>query len=119
MAEGTTHEQQHNIMDQVNAVLKTNNEELMKNIVGMISQISSSSYPLPTKTDIEKPNFKRKSNEEQHKLNAKVLDKMQSANEYITSNQIEAAKEALSDGKLNFYLFVTHSVMYVTKFSNH
>jgi hypothetical protein len=59
------------IEEKVKAVVKANKEELLGSINNMLSKISDK----PAISILNVPKFKRKSNEEQFKLNAKVIDK--------------------------------------------
>jgi len=72
----------------------------LRRIDGMISQISVHPPAIHslTPTVVEKPSFKRKSNEEQFKQNAKVYSKLQEAEGHVNSENLAAAKQSIMEG---------------------
>ena len=53
------------------------------------------------------PKFKRKSNEEQFKHNAKVICKLDESTENIDALDVEKGKEKITEGKIFFFFFVS------------
>lgn len=83
------------IEEKVRAAVAIGNADLLKNISSMITQISA---PVASSSrQSETPVFKRKSNEEQYKLNSKVLDKIEDSLSIIHSSP-EQAKASLAEG---------------------
>ncbi|KAH3891855.1 hypothetical protein DPMN_015964 [Dreissena polymorpha] len=83
------------IEERIKDAVKSNNDALLSSISGMINNISRKSQC--SFLDVLK--FKRKSNEEQYKSNAEILENMDIASTAIDSNNIQSAKEALIEGK--------------------
>lgn len=86
------------IEDKVQSALKENNEQLLKNIEGMINKIS---VPIPSCSDIqEKPKLKRKSNDEQYRHNAKVMAKLEDVSTSLSSQDIDRARVSVIEGNI-------------------
>ncbi|XP_053375561.1 uncharacterized protein LOC123541068 isoform X3 [Mercenaria mercenaria] len=77
----------------VKGVIQSNNRELLSSISNMIAKISDKSSSAISVLDV--PKFKRKSNEEQFKLNAKVIQKIEGAHSAVESEDLSSAKEAI------------------------
>lgn len=95
------------------AVISETQADLLKGIGDLISQISdkqnvSNENQLAKISSIisssEIPKFKRKSNEEQFKHNAKVICKLNEATENIDSLDVEKGKEKIAEGM--FFIYV-------------
>ena len=80
----------------VEQVMRANNQELLSNITGMFNKISENSST--SANLLELPKFKRKSNEEQFKMNSKVISKLNHAETALVSENVESAKESLIEG---------------------
>ncbi|KAH3841396.1 hypothetical protein DPMN_114858 [Dreissena polymorpha] len=78
------------IQERIKDAVKSNS------ISGMINKISAKSQC----SFLDVPKLKRKSNGEQDKSNAKILENIDIASTAIDSNNIQSAKEALIEGKL-------------------
>lgn len=57
--------------------------------------------------------FKRKSNEEQYKVNNKVISKIQDCERNIDSSEFSQAKENLAEGMLYFISFNSYIFTYI------
>ena len=83
------------IEEKVRAAVAVGNADLLKNIGAMIHKISA---PVAsTSKQCEAPVFKRKSNEEQYKINAKVMAKLADSLSVIHSSP-DQAKASLVEG---------------------
>ena len=88
------------IEGKVKEAIQINNNELLQNISAMINQISDKD-----KTQINNiyknaaPTFKRKSNENQFKQNANVLEKLGEAQQCLEGQRINDAKQSVIEGK--------------------
>ena len=99
--------------------------ELLKGIGDLFSQISSSQND-SNEEQLNKissllssgdyPKFKRKSNEEQFKQNAKVMFKLDEAEKSLELNNVEKSKESIVEG--NFLSCSTWFISFVRVFSN-
>ena len=87
----------------VQDAMQANNAELLRSIGDMISKISQPS-PSPALSPLDAPKFKRKSNEEQFKQNAKVLSKLEEVESNINSQNIQDAKQSLIEGIIRHFL---------------
>ena len=95
---------------QVNQVIKKINDVLLKQMSALVAaQVFSLKRPAEEsatiirgikkiKTGDTRPVFKKKSNEEQYKAAAKVLDSMEDAKYNLESGNLEAAKSAVDQG---------------------
>ncbi|XP_060572473.1 integrase/recombinase xerD homolog [Ruditapes philippinarum] len=81
------------IEEKVKEVVKANNEELLGSISNMLSKISDK--PSSAISILNVPKFKRKSNEEQFKLNAKVIDKLAVAQAAVETQDLSSAKDSI------------------------
>ncbi|XP_052809281.1 uncharacterized protein LOC128237738 [Mya arenaria] len=78
------------IEQKIMEVMRTNNQELLGSISGMISKISDKPSSL-----LDIPKLKRKSNEEQYKINSRVLEKIETAGSHVQAQNLTAAHEAI------------------------
>ena len=96
------------VAGKVKDAMSASQTELMKGIGDLFSQISSNQNSnneaqlskissLLTTGDF--PKFKRKSNEEQFKQNAKVLCKLDDAEKSLEVRNVDKAKESVLEGK--------------------
>ena len=93
--DGEFSDMQSLIDNKVQEVVKANNQELLSSISDMINKISAK----PSQTSIlEIPKFKRKSNEEQYKINTKVLEQIERVNSALESSDMVRAKAAITEG---------------------
>ncbi|XP_052256625.1 uncharacterized protein LOC127861933 [Dreissena polymorpha] len=83
------------IEERIKDAVKSNNDALLSSISGMINKISGKSQC----SFLDVPKFKRKSNEEQYKNNAKILENIDIASTAIDSNNTQSAKEALIEAE--------------------
>jgi hypothetical protein len=67
----------------------------------MLSKISDK--PSSAISILNVPKFKRKSNEEQFKLNAKVIDKLAVAQAAVETQDLSSAKDSIIQGKLKIF----------------
>ena len=95
-------------------VIQESQADLLKSIGDLISQISEKQNvsnesqlakisSIISSSDI--PKFKRKSNEEQFKHNAKVICKLDEATENIEALNVEKGKEKITEGKVFYSIF--------------
>ena len=83
----------------VKAAIQANNGELLNSIGDMINKISAPASSSSAPSSVwDAPTFKRKSNEEQFKLNRKVLAKLQETESHIERNNIADAKQSVIEG---------------------
>ena len=90
-------------------VIQESQADLLKGIGDLISQISEK-QKISNESQLAKissiisssdiPKFKRKSNEEQFKHNAKVICKLDEATENIEALNVEKGKEKITEGKV-------------------
>ena len=79
--------------------ISDNQKSLSELQLSKIASIASSDYK-----------FKRKSNEEQYKVNKKVLEKIDDCDRNLTSSKVQEAKENLAEAqKVWFYSLILHS----------
>ena len=74
--------------------ISDNQKSLSELQLSKIASIASSDYK-----------FKRKSNEEQYKVNKKVLEKIDDCDRNLTSSKVQEAKENLAEGMVLFLNF--------------
>lgn len=100
------------IEQKIMEVMRTNNQELLGSISGMISKISDKPSSL-----LDIPKFKRKSNEEQYKINSRVLEKIETAGSHVQAQNLTAAHEAIVQGKHNIdiFFFDNNLSVYITR----
>lgn len=101
------------VADKVNSAVRSCQNELLSGIQTLItsevqkisdsqkvfSELQLSKIAAITSSDYK---FKRKSNEEQYKVNNKVLDKIQDCDRNIDTSELSQAKENLAEGKPYF-----------------
>ena len=81
----------------VKEALDANNRELLRNIGSMINKISVPTLHDKTK---EQTLFKRKRNEEQYKVNSKVLSKLEDSAQSLENGNMATAKDSILEGNL-------------------
>lgn len=100
-------EMEEAVQAKVKAAMTESQTELLQNIGQMISQISekqslSNDLQLTKLTSIisssDIPKFKRKSNEEQYKQNAKVICKLDEAQESYDALNVDRGKDKIAEG---------------------
>lgn len=84
------------IEDRVQSMLERNNQSLLKDIGAMMNKISHSS----SSSVLDMPKFKRRSNEEQFKQNAKIISHIEEAETALDSDNVPQAKESILQGKI-------------------
>ena len=88
---------QEMVEGKVTDAIKANNRDLLRDIGSMIDKISGNNKSLKT---VETPKFKRKSNEEQYKINDRVLSKLEEANQSLSTENIDKTKESIIEGNI-------------------
>lgn len=117
------------VADKVNSAVRSCQNELLSGIQTLItsevqkisdsqkvfSELQLSKIAAITSSDYK---FKRKSNEEQYKVNNKVLDKIQDCDRNIDTSELSQAKENLAEGKLYFQINECYCFYYQRKYAS-
>lgn len=102
------------VADEVTKAMKQQQKELMSGIGEMLNQISSNSNELQLNkissvlAAKDFPTFKRKSNEEQFRANAKVMYSLQEAEQCLKSNKSAECTGKIAEGKFYFRFYIVY-----------